>query len=137
MQEKTIGEKIREYRQKQGLTQDALAAPLKNLKDSVKDGFWIEEWGERPKDEDEAVAKFSEIADNAPMLIPVYGHRYVPVIEGVDDPPVISVAGSDIIYYGCNLVDYLRREFLGKKGAIERENITRIPFWSDIIDQNW
>lgn len=114
-----------------------LRAPLKNLKDSVKDGFWIEEWGERPKDEDEAVAKFSEIADNAPMLIPVYGHRYIPVIEGVDDPPVISVVGSDIIYYGCNLVDYLRREFLGKKGAIERENITRIPFWSDIIDQNW
>ena len=28
MQEKTIGEKIREYRQKQGLTQDALAAEL-------------------------------------------------------------------------------------------------------------
>ena len=28
MQEKTIGEKIREYRQKRGLTQDALAAEL-------------------------------------------------------------------------------------------------------------
>ena len=28
MQEKTIGEKIREYRQKKGLTQDALAAEL-------------------------------------------------------------------------------------------------------------
>ncbi len=28
MQEKTIGEKIREYRQKQGLTQDALATEL-------------------------------------------------------------------------------------------------------------
>lgn len=114
-----------------------LSAPVENLKLCIKDGFWLEEWGERPKNEADVLTKFSEIAKKAPMLIPVYGHRYVPVIEGVDDPPVISVAGSDVIYYGSDLSAYLRHEFLGERDASDYERITKIPFWSDIIDQNW
>ncbi len=111
-----------------------LSAPLKNLKDAVKGGFWIEAWGERPEEEDEVSAKFSEIAEKAPMLIPVYSHRYIPVIEGVDDPPVISAVGQDIIYYGCNLSNYLKREFCGSREPFDPDKIIRIPFWSDIIE---
>lgn len=114
-----------------------ICAPVENLRAAVRDGFWLDVWGGRPEKNEDVLAIFDSLAEKAPKLIPVYGHRYIPVIEGINDPPVISAVGQDIIYYGCNLIDYLRREFLGKKGAIERENITRIPFWSDIIDQNW
>ncbi|MGM9642830.1 MAG: hypothetical protein ACI3XI_06435 [Eubacteriales bacterium] len=110
-------------------------APLYDLKCSVKDGFWIDTWGERPDEEDKALEVFDELSKQAPKLIPIYSHRYLPIIDGVDDPPVISVAGSDIIYYGCNLSDYINREFFGKRGAISIPSNNRIPFWSDIIDK--
>lgn len=111
-----------------------LASPIEWLALDVKDGFWLDAWGEWPEEDDEALAKFSAIAAKAPKLIPIFAHRYVPVIEGVDDPPVISTWGSDIIYYGCNLSDYLKCEFLNMKGVIYDNMITRIPFWSEIID---
>ena len=79
---------------------------------------------------------FDELSSQAPKLIPIYSHRYLPIIDGEDDPPVISVVGSDIIYYGCNLSDYFNREFFGGKGAISIPMNNRIPFWSDIIDYN-
>lgn len=111
-------------------------APMNNLKSSVKSGFWIDTWGERPIQENKLLEVFDELASHAPKLVPVYSHRYVPITDGVDDPPVISVAGSDIIYYGCTLSDYIDREFFGKKRTIVIKPINRIPFWSDIIDYN-
>lgn len=50
------------------------------------------------------------------------------------NPPVISIHDLDIIYYGENLEDYFNIEF-GKKtqDAIRFQNITPIPFWSDIM----
>ena len=111
-------------------------APLYNLKRSVKDGFWIATWGARPDEEEKALEVFDELSSQATKLIPIYSHRYLPIIDGEDDPPVISVVGSDIIYYGCNLSDYFNREFFGGKGAISIPMNNRIPFWSDIIDYN-
>ena len=111
-----------------------ISKPLENLRSAVRRGFWIAAWGNRPESDDDAIAVFDTYASTAPKLIPVYSHRYVPVLEGVDDPPVISAVGQDIIYYGCNLADYLEREFLDKRGPIDPDKIVRIPFWSDVIE---
>ena len=49
-------------------------------------------------------------------------------------PPVLSLHGLDIIYYGKNLEDYLRVEFGDKsQNEIEFDSIPHIPFWSDIM----
>lgn len=50
------------------------------------------------------------------------------------DPPIISIHGVDIIYYGKNLEDYFDIEFGTKNQAeMEFDDITPIPFWSEIM----
>jgi hypothetical protein len=46
-----------------------------------------------------------------PKLIPIYGHRYVPTVNGVDNPSIFSVYQTDVIYYGIDLENYFRIEF--------------------------
>lgn len=65
--------------------------------------------------------------------MPIYAHRYMPMVLD-ENPPIISIHDIDIIYYGEDLEDYFNIEF-GKKtqDRIEFQNITPIPFWSDIM----
>ncbi len=108
--------------------------PIDWLKEDVKGGFWLESWGKRPENEEEALAVFSRVVAKAPKLIPIYSHRYVPVIEGIDDPPVISTVGIDMIIYGGNLSEYLQKEFFG--GKLSTVSAVSIPFWSEIIERS-
>jgi len=101
----------------------------------AKRDYWLPNWGKRPESADESIKQFMEIAGKAPRLIPVYGHRYMPQLDG-DDVPVISAVGRDIIYYGSNLQEYLRNEFLNNGYFTLNKNFTYIPFWSDIISAN-
>lgn len=47
----------------------------------------------------------------APTMVPVYGHRYLPAGRGTWGHPVLSMYQTDIICYGADLVDYINREF--------------------------
>ena len=76
----------------------------------------------------------TKTAAKAPLLIPLYSHRYMPTIDGMNAPPVISAVGRDIIYYGDNLYEYLQNEFLNECFIIP-QNRPYIPFWSDIINR--
>lgn len=58
----------------------------------------------------------------------------MPIIEGVDDPPIISTVGRDTVYYGHNLSEYLEVEFSDKRR--NTNNFTHIPFWTEIIEEN-
>ena len=72
--------------------------------------------------------------ETAPALLPVFSHRYMPMLEMKKDPPIISIHGVDIIYYGKNLEDYFDIEFGTKNQAeMEFDDITPIPFWSEIM----
>lgn len=42
---------------------------------------------------------------SASKLIPIYSHRYLASIE-VNQNPVFSIFGTDVIYYGENLLSY-------------------------------
>ncbi len=111
---------------------ERIEAPIKWLSLAVKDGFWLPCWGS-PDNKSE---HFRKIAANAPKLIPIYSHRYIPMIADSDDPPVISTVGSDIIYYGSNLQEYLNNEFLNDGCLTLSNKKVYIPFWSEIIDRN-
>ena len=101
--------------------------------------YWVPEWGDKPDSPEAALEAVRKTVETAPTLIPIFAHRYVPMLAFVDDPPVLSCAsGFDIIYYiiyyGRNLEDYFRREFL--KAERTDGAYRTVPFWSDIVRYN-
>ena len=112
-------------------------SPQKLITLDVNNGQWLNTWGERPQSKADADTLLSKLLSASPKLIPIYGHRFYPLIEGIDDPPIISTVGMDTVYYGSGLRDYLRREFLSESPFAETINVSvSIPFWSDIIRDN-
>ena len=116
---------------------ERIEKPIQWLLFHVKMDFWLPNWGNRPKSADEAIGQFMEIATASPRLVPVYGHRYMPCLDGINDPPVISTVGRDTIYYGSNLREYWQNEFRddGEEFIVSPNNL-HIPFWSDIMNAN-
>lgn len=107
--------------------------PLLDIHGMAEEIYWCESWGEEPEDEKAIVKEIRKRLEKAPKLLPIYAHRYMPIVLD-ENPPVISIHGIDIIYYGENLEDYFNVEF-GKKeqNEIVFQDITPIPFWSDIM----
>jgi hypothetical protein len=98
--------------------------------------FWMNDWGKKPTSFKVAVNIATMHYNKAPKLIPIYSHRYIPSNPLEKGNPIMSVHQTDIIYYGENLFSYFLVEFDFKEHKdIGFENIKRIPFWSDIINQ--
>lgn len=107
--------------------------PLLNIYNMAEEVYWCDDWGEKPQDRENIAEEIKGRLKEAPKLLPVYLHRYMPMVLD-ENPPVISIHGVDIIYYGQDLKDYLKIEFGTKKqNTIEFHNIVPIPFWSDIM----
>jgi hypothetical protein len=105
--------------------------------DIESNSFWLEEWGQRPASLDEAFAIAGKAIEHAPALIPIYGHRYMPDRPDEAGNPVFSVYQTDIVYYGCDLADYLENEFsyyFGRSGYSLKGEIKRIEFWSQFAE---
>lgn len=114
----------------------SLAAPFDWLLQDIKNGFWLSEWGIKGDSLEDNIQRFRKKIENAPRLIPVYLHRYMVQIPGEEDPPVLSVAGSDIICYGSNLQEYFYNEFLSDKRPVQIKHRLDIPFFGQIIRGN-
>lgn len=96
---------------------------------------WLSRWGERPSSLAEAKAIADADMKTWPRLVPVSGHRYLPVDPCLDGNPVISIWQTDIIYYGADLADYLVREFVSGPGERPFPDLRRrIPVWSDFVE---
>jgi len=115
---------------------EVILMPVQELTDEVREGVWCNSWGERPIDTEEALRVFGGRSKEAPCLVPIFMHRYIPFIPNSKKTPVFSIMGSDIIYYGTDLVNYLEHEF----GFIRREDLPKwisqykhIDFWSDLL----
>ena len=100
--------------------------PYEWLKRDIERGFWLPAWGEKT---------IEELFENAPVLLPIFLHRYMPVLNEAD-PPVISTVGRDTICYGLTLEDYLLREFCHGGVAFEPMEIPCIPLWDDLLNQS-
>ncbi|WP_441251339.1 hypothetical protein [Kitasatospora sp. McL0602] len=106
-----------------------LERPRDGVLFDVKHGFWYPGWGEKPEDRREALRLAETRLGDAPQLVPVFSHRYLPGIAGQSGHPVLSVHQTDIIYYGNDLADYLRHEFGGSASDLGRARAS-VPFWS-------
>ena len=86
--------------------------PLEGLLHSLKQGFfWHEPWGIKPHSFAEQKEVLLRHWPQVPKLISIWGHRYLPETPSLPHNPVFSVVGSDIIYYGNDLVHYFEQEF--------------------------
>ena len=78
--------------------------------------------------------------DQAPKLIPILGHRYIPDSPQESGNPIFSVYQTDIICYGRDLEEYLGNEFGYYFFGQGRYQITKpvrsIAFWSYLVDLN-
>lgn len=99
--------------------------------------FWLDSWGAKPADLSQALSVARRAWEEAPRLIPVFLHRYIPAEPALAGNPVLSVYQTDIIYYGSDLRRYFAAEFAGLPYAeAVREPIRRIRFWSALVDGN-
>jgi hypothetical protein len=103
------------------------------MHDVAHNGFWPASWGRRPDDEELAEQRAREQLLRWPKLVPVYSHRFLPAAPSVSGAPVFSVYQTDVIYYGSDLVDYLRRElYLDPAPRSEMMIAHLVPPWSDL-----
>lgn len=115
--------------------QKKLKAPIRMLLDAVEqEEFWPASWGERPLEGEQLHNKALDKLNQAAVLVPVYSHRYMPCLEGTGDAPILSVYGSDLIYYGSDLKNWLQIEFCSlPRQTIFESELPPIPIWQDLI----
>lgn len=107
--------------------------PVKFIEDYPEEVEWNREWGKEPECVNDRIRIVRNRLKNAPTLLPIFSHRYMPKTLD-ENPPVISVHGVDIIYYGEDLEDYFEIEFGEKEQCeINFQRIHTIPFWSEIM----
>ncbi len=111
-----------------------LNRPLAGILFDVRhNNFWYSAWGERPEDEAAAEQIATQQYAKAPRLVPIYGHRYLPIEPCESGNPVLSVYQTDVIAYGADLEDYFRVEYKDKQYAdIDFPAIKSIDFWLDL-----
>lgn len=115
-----------------GYIKSMLEKPFKEIENEIDDIEWSDNWGGEPLEKDKN-EKIKKELKSAPKLIPIYFHRYA-VSGKMETSPIFSVHGTDIIYYGENIDQYLEIEFAGKSyEEIDYKKIKQVPFWSDII----
>ncbi|MFI6021229.1 hypothetical protein ACIBCP_26765 [Streptomyces sp. NPDC051287] len=115
---------------------EQLAWPVEGvLLDVGHHTFWHEGWGERPADGTAALETARHHLAEAPVLVPVYAHRYLPAGRGSFGHPVLSMWQTDIIYYGLDLADYMHQEFDGARGEVDESwnPQATVPFWRDLL----
>jgi len=106
--------------------------PFEALLFDVENGFWWPDWGERPEGAPDRADRLRDALANAPRLIPLWSHRFIPETPALAGNPVFSMHGFDTIYYGANLTEYFDYE---AKGRHEIGPVRHIPFWSDLVEK--
>lgn len=96
---------------------------------------WWPEWGEKPSSLAEQRDRLKQVFAEAPKLIPLYSHRYIPQEPLESGNPVFSVYQMDVICYGTDLKDWIERE-RGGWSAKSWRTIKEIRFWSEALRKN-
>jgi hypothetical protein len=112
----------------------ALDLPVVGVLHDVEHGFWSTTWGPRPGGLSARMEAARRVLAQAPAMVPVYGHRYLPGGRGGHGHPVLSMWGTDIICYGADLADYVDQEFGGRGLQLPAEPWSpTVPFWRELL----
>ena len=66
--------------------------------------------GKRTKNNEEIEKIVRDKLSYAPKLIPIYTHRYMPMIDEKNNP-IFFIHGVDVICYGTRINEYFQIEF--------------------------
>lgn len=111
--------------------------PLEGMLFDVEhNGCWDPIWGDRPGDLSVALEVARAAVHAAPVLIPVYGHRYMPGEPTEAGNPVLSVLQTDIIPYGRDLLAYFLAECNGRSEDLCKGERT-IRSWTRWMTIDW
>jgi hypothetical protein len=112
---------------------ERLQAPIDEIVFAVlTEGFWPPAWGARPADDSTAERTARERLAGVPVLVPLYGHRYLPAAPAPEGSPVFSVQRGAVTVHS-DLLEFVEVEF----GAAPPANTTPpggpgLEFWSDL-----
>ena len=104
--------------------------------DIEHNSFWWPQWGARPSELKTACELARQRIAEAPTLIPLFGHRYLPAEPHEAGNPVFSAYQTDIICYGRDLDAWAALEFGNASYREATTHLRYIPFWSDLVERN-
>lgn len=112
-----------------------LDSPAEGIAFEVEENdFWLPQWGERPEEVDDAIEEARRLVSAAPVLIPVFSHRFIPARPADAGNPVFSVVDADVICYGADLQAYFHEEFDAPMEDQEARVPKKIEFWSELVE---
>ncbi len=113
---------------------EQLAHPVEGIIFDVEhNGFWHPDWPERPVKLRDAIAVARSELAMAPVLIPIYRHRFLPSQPSDAGNPVLSVMQTDIICYGQDLAEYVSNDHVPHRWQLT-EPLRKPPFWTYFLD---
>lgn len=119
-------------------------------KEISRNHFWLDSWGDRPEDDDQAAILGKGFVRKAPVLIPVYRNFYIPSAPCVAGNPVFYVHGRDVKLWSFDIAgffqqvelrldeDVLKRPTLSKLFDMPAWAATeprRIDFWTELVER--
>ncbi|MFJ4989043.1 hypothetical protein ACIP9H_35255 [Streptomyces sp. NPDC088732] len=112
-----------------------VAWPTEGILREVEHRYWHRGWGERPTEPQVARAVAERHLATVPRLAPVYAHRFLPAGREGYGHPLLSIWGTDIIFYGSDLAEYIEHEF---NEDYERDweswnPKATVPFWKAFL----
>ncbi|XP_057763293.1 uncharacterized protein LOC130983129 [Arachis stenosperma] len=113
------------------------------LRQVSKTGFWHPSWGPEPSDPTRATSSAWRILNQAPQLIPIYRHCYIPASPNVAGNPVFYVDhGGDLRLLSFDVAGFFEKaEFMSEWEGEQDEPVwaakcaRRIRFWSEMAEE--
>ncbi|MED6150527.1 hypothetical protein PIB30_073182, partial [Stylosanthes scabra] len=113
------------------------------LRQVSKTRFWHPSWGPEPIDPTRFTSSAWRILNQAPQLIPIYRHCYIPASPNVAGNPVFYVDhGGDVRLLSFDVAGFFEKaEFMSEADGVQDEPVwaaksaRRIRFWSEMAEE--
>lgn len=129
-----LGDDLPDWRSRNQHLLEWLDFPAEGVAFDVEENdFWCGAWGERPEDPDDAVEEARRQVALAPILIPVYGHAFLPARPSSAGNPVFSVVQTEVSLAGSDLGWFLYEELSAPRPDWSPKQPRTIDFWSDLL----
>ncbi|CAJ1929119.1 unnamed protein product [Sphenostylis stenocarpa] len=99
--------------------------------------FWHPSWGPKPSEPTQVLRR---LLNDAPTLVPIYRHCYIPASPNAAGNPVLYVDdGGDVCLLSLDVAGFFR-EFLARgmdEPVWAATAARRVRFWSELAEERW